>query len=105
MNMYHEEYGKFVDFGEEEIIPYEEWLENQLTAERAKTTALEKQIETMRNMLEDVVNELDLSEIAIKEHGQNGTPPAQIVKSVLEEKDRIISGLKAGIRVIKDGET
>lgn len=38
--------------------------------------------------LEDVVNELDLSELAIKDHGQMGTPPAELVRLVLAEKTR-----------------
>lgn len=49
-----------------------------------------------RNMLEDVVNELDLSELAIDKHGPLGTPPAELVRLVLEEKDKIIAVLKAG---------
>jgi len=52
--------------------------------------------EELENMLEDVVNELDLSELAIKEHGPNGTPPAELVRLVLDEKDRRIAALKAG---------
>lgn len=54
-----------------------------------------------RNMLEDVVNELDLSQAAIEKHGPLGTPPAGLVRLVLEEKDRIISGLKNGIKIIR----
>ncbi len=44
----------------------------------------------LEQMLEDVVNELDLSEIAIDTHGPNGTSPAELVKLVLAEKDRQI---------------
>jgi len=33
--------------------------------------------EELENMLEDVVNELDLSDAAIEEHGPNGTPHRQ----------------------------
>ena len=50
--------------------------------------------EKYRNMLEDVVNELDLSDSAIEKHGPLGTPPAELVRLVLEEKDRIIAFLK-----------
>lgn len=48
-----------------------------------------------RNMLEDVVNELDLSDVAIEKHGPLGTPPAELLKLVLAEKDRAISVLTA----------
>lgn len=48
-------------------------------------------------MLEDVVNELDLSELMIEKHGQEGTAPATLVRFVLEEKDRQIRMLKLGM--------
>lgn len=35
--------------------------------------------ETLENMLEDVINELDLSSDAITKHGQIGTTPAQLL--------------------------
>ena len=41
----------------------------------------------LRNMLEDVVNELDLSEGMLEKHGQMGTPPAELVKLILAVKD------------------
>lgn len=56
---------------------------------------LDSRIQELKNMLEDVVNELDLSEIAIEKHGPLGTPPAELVRMVLEEKDRRIAALKA----------
>lgn len=56
--------------------------------------------EEYRNMLEDVINELDLSDVAIEKHGQLGTPPAEIVRLVLEEKDKKISALKNGFKII-----
>lgn len=52
------------------------------------------------NMLEDVVNELDLAEIAVEHHGQAGTPPAELVKLVLEAKDETIARLKAGLKML-----
>lgn len=55
-----------------------------------------------RNMLEDVVNELDLSNTAIEKYGPLGTPPAELVKLVLDEKDRIIALLKSGRRILND---
>jgi len=48
-------------------------------------------INRMRNLLEDVVNALDLSEIAIETHGPLGTEPAELVKLVLQQKDREIA--------------
>ena len=53
--------------------------------------------EQLENMLEDVVNELDLSEEMIEKHGQEGTAPATLVRLVLEEKDRQIRILKLGM--------
>ena len=52
--------------------------------------------EELENMLEDVVNALDLSDGMIEKHGPLGTPPAELVKIVLSEKDRIITMLKQG---------
>jgi hypothetical protein len=51
-------------------------------------------------MLEDVVNELDLSDSMIEKHGPLGTPPAELVRLVLERKDREIDALMRGVRVI-----
>lgn len=56
--------------------------------------------EELENMLEDVVNELDLAELAIEEHGPMGTPPAELVRMVLAEKDRKIQLLKNGFKDI-----
>jgi hypothetical protein len=53
--------------------------------------------EQLEQMLEDVVNVLDLSDAAIAEHGQHGTPPAELVRMVLQEKDRTIRNLRAGM--------
>jgi len=51
----------------------------------------------LENMLEDVVNELDLSAEMIDKHGQEGTAPATLVRLVLEEKDNEIRMLRAGL--------
>lgn len=51
----------------------------------------------LENMLEDVVNELSLSEMAIEQHGPEGTAPAELVRLVLEQKDLQIKMLKAGM--------
>ena len=50
----------------------------------------------LENMLEDVINELDLSGEMIEKHGPLGTPPAELVKLVLEQKNLEIRALKAG---------
>lgn len=55
----------------------------------------------LEQMLEDVVNELDLSETASAEHGPLGTPPAELVRLVLQQKDRTIRDLRAGMIQIK----
>ena len=47
-------------------------------------------------MLFDVVDELDLSDGMIDEHGPLGTPPSTLVRLVLERKDRQIAMLRAG---------
>ena len=53
--------------------------------------------ETLENMLEDVVNELDLSEGLIEKHGPFGTPPAELVRLILDQKDREIRYLRSGM--------
>lgn len=52
--------------------------------------------EQLENMLEDVINELDLSDGMIEQHGPLGTPPAELVRLVLERKDQEISMLRRG---------
>jgi len=56
----------------------------------------------LEGMLEDVVNELDLSNGMIEKHGPLGTAPSELVRLVLEQKDREIMLLKKGFKVIKD---
>ena len=53
--------------------------------------------EQLEQMLEDVVNELDLSDQAIADHGPLGTPPAELVRIVLSQKDATIRNLRAGM--------
>ena len=55
----------------------------------------------LENMLEDVVNELDLSDWSIYKHGPNGTPPAELVRLVLKEKNEKIRMLEKGFVNIK----
>ncbi len=57
--------------------------------------------EQLENMLEDVVNELNLSDSMIEKHGPIGTSPAELVRLVLERKDLEIQALKQGFAVIK----
>ena len=54
----------------------------------------------LENMLEDVVNELDLSDTAIKKHGPLGTPVAELVREVLMEKDLQIRSLLHSIKLL-----
>ena len=56
--------------------------------------------EQLENMLEDVVNELNLSESTIERHGQLGTAPAKLVKLVIEQKNKEIQMLKHGITTV-----
>lgn len=53
-------------------------------------------IQELENMLEDVVNELDLSDAMIERHGPLGTAPAELVRLILEQKDLEIRMLKRG---------
>ena len=57
--------------------------------------------EQLEQMLEDVVDVLDLSDQALAEHGPMGTPPAELVRLVLDQKDKTIRMLKAGMKEIK----
>ena len=54
----------------------------------------------LENMLEDVVNELDLSDYMIEKHGPLGTAPAELVRLVLERKDLEIRMLKSGFKAV-----
>lgn len=56
--------------------------------------------EELEQMLFDVVNELDLSDGMIETHGPLGTPPAQLVRLVLERKDLEIRMLRQGFVAI-----
>lgn len=57
--------------------------------------------EELENMLEDVVNELDLSDSMIEKHGPHGTAPAELVRLVLAQKNLEIRALESGMRVIR----
>lgn len=55
----------------------------------------------LENMLEDVVNELNLSDKMIERHGPLGTAPAELVRLVLEQKDMEITALSQGFIALK----
>ena len=57
----------------------------------------------LEQMLEDVVNELNLSDEMIKKHGPFGTPPADLVRLVLDNKDMQIRALKSGLVAVEYG--
>ena len=82
-----------------DIVMCEDHMDEKLTdyCLYCRMAKLEARIETRGNMLEDVVNELDLSDLATQQHGPMGTPPAELVRLVLTEKDLKISALKAGM--------
>ena len=53
-----------------------------------------------KGLLEDVVNELNLSDKAFERHGPLATEPAELVRLVLEEKDTLIRALRQGFAEI-----
>jgi hypothetical protein len=57
--------------------------------------------EQLEQMLFDVVDELDLSDGMLDEHGPHGTPPARLVRLVLDRKDLEIRMLKQGMVAIQ----
>lgn len=52
--------------------------------------------EQLEKMLEDVVNELNLSDAMIDVHGPLGTEPSKLVRIVLDQKDLEIKALRQG---------
>ena len=58
----------------------------------------------LEQMLYDVVDALDLSDEAIAEHGPMGTPPADLVRQVLHQKDLTIRCLRAGFEYASTGD-
>jgi hypothetical protein len=56
--------------------------------------------EELENMLEDVINELELSQEMIEKHGQESTTPAKLVRLVLEQKNKEIKMLKQNFKKI-----
>lgn len=57
--------------------------------------------EELEQMLFDVVNELDLSDVMLDKHGPHGTPPVILVREVLAQKDLQIAMLRRGFAEIK----
>jgi hypothetical protein len=53
------------------------------------------------SMLEDVVTVLDLSDDIVDKHGPLGTAPADLVRMVLEQKDKQIRMLRLGMKQIE----
>lgn len=53
--------------------------------------------EELEHMLEDVINELELSDGMLEKHGPMGTAPAELVRIILDSKDLEIAKLKHGI--------
>ena len=70
--------------------------------QKNKATSIEfpYTIKDLRSMLEDVITVLDPSEEMIAKHGELGTAPAELVRLVLEQKDREIQMLKNGFKQI-----
>lgn len=64
-----------------------------------------KELDRRRNLLEDVINVLDLSDFMIERHGPLGTEPSVIVTEVMDRKDLIIRGLRAGFVVVDQALT
>lgn len=54
------------------------------------------------NLLEDVVNELDLSDACLEIHGPMATLPSELVRFVLKQKDDTIAMLRAGFVYVND---
>ena len=55
----------------------------------------------LESMLEDVITVLDLSESMLEKHGAISTPPAELVRLVMERKDNEIRMLKIGMKPIE----
>ena len=71
------------------------WAANRLQeGEKAVNRVTE-----LENMLADVVDSLGLSGAAMVNHGPLGTSPAELVRLVIEEKDRQIAILKAAGKI------
>lgn len=71
-------------------------LDNFISGTMTERDSLRDEVRRLRDLLEDVENELDLSESMIERHGPLGTPPAELVREVLAQKDQIILMLKQG---------
>lgn len=77
-----------VEYGDgTEIINKLKSQQSELTELRRENKRLSKEVSRRGNLLEDVINELGLSEQMIHWHGQHGTEPSVLVRLVLEEKD------------------
>jgi ribosomal protein S27E len=83
------------------LIEYIKRLESRLlsqpTQNKVESNTGGYSKDDLSNMLEDVVNELELSGDAIEKHGPLGTAPAELVRLVLDEKDLKIRALQNGM--------
>jgi len=77
-------------------------LKNRCVAIEDRIKILSEQKEQLKNMLEDVVNVLDLSNETIEKHSPLGTAPSELVKAVIEEKNLHIKALENGMIQIKN---
>lgn len=75
-------------------------IEEKLDRSVSQPGKEESKSEQLKNMLEDVINELDLSDGMIEKHGPIGTPPAELVRLVLARKDLEFKMLKTGFKHI-----
>jgi hypothetical protein len=70
----------------------------QIKVLREQLASADSKKEHFRNLLEDVVNELDLSDGVIEKHGPMGTEPSILVRLILDRKDLEISALEKGFK-------
>lgn len=56
----------------------------------------------LKNLLEDVINVLDLSDLTIETHGVLGTEPSKLVDIVIEQKNLQICLLKKSFQDLSD---
>ncbi len=54
--------------------------------------------EQLENMLEDVINELDLSSKTVEELSARGAAPSVLVRTILDAKNKEIQLLKSALK-------
>jgi uncharacterized coiled-coil protein SlyX len=90
------EYGCFIKTDDIDACP----IARKNVALCSELAEKDKEIERLKNLLEDVVNALDLSDKTIGLHGPLGTEPAELVRIVLAEKDLKIRALQNGLKEV-----